>query len=75
MPDREKLIETFGEVAQAFGVNPATGKSYSVSYVQKLWVRHGFRLKNRIRRLGRIRMTVEELERFKDRVWKGGGKS
>lgn len=67
MPDREKLIETFGEVAQALGC--------STSYAQKLWGRHGFKLKNRFRPGGRIRMTIDELERFKNRVWNGKGKA
>lgn len=64
MPDREKLIETFGEVAQALGC--------SISYARELWRKHGFKLSHRLRPRGRIRMTGEELGRFKARVQKAG---
>ena len=61
MPDtRERLIETFGEVAQALGC--------SVSYARELWRKHGFKLSHRLRPRGRIRMTRDELTRFKTRV-------
>lgn len=61
--ERERLIETFGEVAQAMGC--------SVSYVQKLWSKYGFSLKHRLKNRGRIRMTFTELERFKKRIKQG----
>ena len=61
MPEtRERLIETFGEVAERLG--------YSESWVRELWKRYGFRLQHRLRPRGRIRMTREEFERFKERV-------
>jgi len=69
MPDtKEKLIETYGEVAQALGENARTGRTYSISHVRRLWKRYGFRLKYRLLKRGWIRMTYDELEKFRGRI-------
>lgn len=53
----ERLFETFGEVARALG--------YSIPHVKRLWKKYGFRLHHRLGERRRMRMTEEELQRFK----------
>ncbi len=57
---RENLIETWGEVAREL--------KCSVSWVKKLWNRFGFQLEHKLRPSGRVKMTKQELERFRDRI-------
>jgi len=58
MPEKkERLFETFGEVARALG--------YSIPHVKRLWKKFGFRLKHQLGERRRMRMTEEELQRFK----------
>lgn len=75
MPEtRERILETWGEVAQELG--RLLKRPLSVSYVRKLWKKHGFRPKHRLGLRGRVCLTPAEIGRFKKRLCaaQGGGR-
>lgn len=62
MPETKgELIETFGEVAKILGCGER--------WARELWkLVGGFKLKHRLGARGRIKMTVDEMRRFKKLV-------
>jgi len=59
----EMVYETWGEIAKRW--TSLNFGNYSISHLKHLWLRCKFRLKHRLNGKGRMRMTEEELIRFK----------
>lgn len=56
----EPIYETWGEIAKRLG--------YSISRLKHLWPLCKIELAHRLHRRGRIRMTEEEIQKFKRRI-------
>lgn len=60
----EKNVETYKEVAKALGIK-------TVANTRRLWKKYEFPLKYRLGPNGWIRMTLNELERFRKLIYRG----